>query len=433
MDDDDDAGWSSGSGRPPPRMPPRAKSAYVKRAVGASPGAPSALSPPLPAGARSRARSPGRRALRRPASFTAPSMGDGSRGIAPMPPLRRNGAGSARLAPGVAGVRTPEERAFADLKNAERQRALAAGVAPRRTAGCGMCGNCTPGGMPPWAPESLARMAPEERRRALLNLREREISGRMARDIRADGRRAAAPATNDDTPVRPRRAANEGPRAVRRSSRVATINAAAAAKPSPARRARTERPDRSYRSDRIDRLDRRERQERLDRSEGSERAESSDRPEGSERSEFDDFGADDFAREPVPGRGAAKIARAASSASHDSLRDPIAAGLLNDDECSDCADLENRVHDLEMQLDVLKSVTKDRAGGDSARRESDADSLQSDDSNTSLQRNVSLMNPMRHFRQRPEKQQLQKEVEALRRATTILFSRLQESDPKIHK
>lgn len=320
-----------------------------------------------------------------------------------MPPLRRGM--SARRGRGGASMRTEHDRAVSEVIRAEREKAAA--VPPREV--CGMCGSCSPAEpMPPWAPERLARAPLEERKMIMLQFRASEETGRVRAEIRAEALAAGAKAhTNIGPRIRrtPTRistvlSGDIGGRASRRSSRIAKLDAGGRSASPPRRGVSPTRRGVSP----------------------ARREPSPARRAPFERNELDEFGADEYFDD---GQG---VGQAGGSSTTDVQRGD------GEESCDDCDELETKVRDLEMQLDVLHKVVKSSSGSvGGGRRESDADSQQSDDSSSALQRSKTWRDRVSGYlagSPAGERQRLKDEVAMLRDATTFLFKKMQDHEPR---
>ncbi len=397
------------NGGPPPRMPPRAKSAYHPRRARLSTagvdGAPAAADaqPPPPPGARL--------PVRRRASFaTVPDAKPPiRRGMSVVP--RRRGSGAAtfvgvrqnRHSVGGADpeLRTAEERAFADEVRAARAKAAADKEEP---AVCGMCGNCREGGMPDWAPERLAKMTPDERRMVLMNVRAKEEAGKIASEIRRrnleNGIVGVQPNNANPADGAPGNHPQRPP-VRRQSSRLSAVLAPGnnsdarrrpkfVAKPSP-ERTHHPRPH-----------------------------EDVPPPVSVERNKAVDDEVQEVAL-PKPKVPETEMDIFGASDSDTAV------------DCADCDHLEIRVKDLEEQLGVLREVVK-VSGGDPAVS-SASDSLDIDSSMVGKGKKKVAWHErvLGTFVGAPpgsETARLKDEVGALRKATNVLFEKLQSADAK---
>lgn len=411
------------------RMPPRAKSAVPTRGERRSLAVPSTaprpqllrrasmaslpqaddLPPTGPPGAR-----PG---LRRGASFVPrnrSSVSFASSVQAPMPP---RGPALEHAPSGAPGERPSAPKAV-----------------------CGMCGGCGEGvrAMPPWAPERLAKGTPEERRRALLQLHEREEMGKISSAVRAQSLKKGA-----GGPDRPRaaRATPPGPRPLRRAMSkgplAALARTASGAGPQLGREASVDLVEKRGPRRAPKPVDPRlsglgvARMESIDLGSG-EANEVEALRNGGQRpkpaDELEEFGGDEeIPLDETAGKSAALEAFAADVyATEESVLDL---------DCAQCDDLEARVVDLEEQLGVLREVVKISADDSDTKRVSDAGSLD--------EAMKGKHNHNKNWKDRlvntyfgangntvAERAKLKAEVDALRKATNFLFSKLQESDEK---
>lgn len=409
-------------------MPPRTKSAVQVRGERRSLAAPSAPRPQLlrrasmaalpqaddlppsgPPGAR-----PG---LRRGASFVPrnrSSVSFASNVHAPMPPR-----GPALDHAPSAAVGPPGERPAAP------------------PAVCGMCGGCGEGlrAMPPWAPERLAKGTPEERRRALLQLHEREEMGKISSAVRAQSVKASP------APARAARATPPGPRPLRRAPSkgplAALTRAASGAGPMMGREASVDLVEKRGPRRAPKAVDPRltglgmTRMESIDLGSGEANEVEAFRNDGKRSKpadELEEFGGD----EEIP----LDVAAGRSTALEAFAADVYAAEeSVLDIDCAQCDDLEARVVDLEEQLGVLREVVKISAGDADNRRVSETGSLdEAMKAKQNLNKNWKDRLVNTYFgangNTAAERAKLKAEVDALRKATNFLFSKLQESDDK---
>ena len=337
---------------------------------------------------------------------------------------RRRGSGAATFVgvrqnrhstSGEPELRTAEERAFADEVRAARAKAAAA-EAKNEPAVCGMCGNCREGiaALPEWAPERLAKMSPDERRMVSMNMRAKEEAGKIASEIRKRNlQNGIVGDTNAGNAATPNGSAGgKRPPLRRHSSRLSAVLAPGnnsdarrrpkfVAKPSP---------------------ERAQLQQHLSLSD-----EDDDRDLSKNKVEVKPVVVDEVEKLTLPKPRVETTEMDIFGASDSDTAV----------DCADCDHLEERVKDLEEQLGVLREVVKVSGGGDPAVS-ANSDSLDLESAASKGKKKVAwherVLGTFVGAPPGSETARLKDEVGALRKATNILFEKLQNSDAKrVHK
>lgn len=253
---------------------------------------------------------------------------------------------------------------------------------------CGMCSGCGVGlkGMPPWAPERLAVMTTAERSAVFRDLQHKEERGRLEAELRKKR-------LSDMEAVRNRLEK-------RRGGRVELENESA----SEGRRSgsRAEEED-FYELESVD-LGTELGSQRSGSRTSKRRSRSANGSTGEE-----EFGADISAAVEEKGEGKKGRVR----------------GRRLDEDCAQCGELEGKVQDLEEQLGVLREVVSMR--GDGSERGEDGKSSEDDKKPKTWKDKVISAYFGGSTVSNSERSRLRGEVDALRKATDLLFQKLQQN------
>lgn len=249
----------------------------------------------------------------------------------------------------------------------------------RAKRSCGMCGNCNGvglKGMPPWAPERLKLLTPEEREAVLSELRAKEEVGKLEAEIRqkrVDDMRAV------------------GRRLEKRRTRAELMSEGTES----------------------------------DSTTDTRKAEKTNVTRDEEEMESVDLG--DEENERVKGqrrRRTRPVALGLNDLSEDG-RDVFMEHEEKslDDDCGLCDGLETKVGDLEEQLAMLKEVVKLCADNEEAARKLDGENEKSKKGKTWMDKIASAY--YGNATATAERNRLKEEVDVLKKASDFLFEKLQ--------